>query len=98
MQRIGFMTCLLLVGLAPLTARADCQYRRLDQVLRNGQVVQLDDGSEWQISDIDQSETAGWQQDATITACQNELINTELHETAQARQVRRGFIVPQASR
>lgn len=98
MRRAGFVTFLLLIGLAPLSARADCQYRRLDSVKNNGQMVQLDDGSEWQISDFDQSEAATWQQDATITACENELINTELHETAQAREVRRGLPVPQANR
>jgi hypothetical protein len=97
MRRVGFVTFCLLAALAPLSARADCQYRRLDKVTNNGEQVQLDDGSQWQISDYDQSEAATWQQDATITACQNELINTELHETAEAREVRRGFVVPEAS-
>lgn len=98
MQRLCFVTFLLLAGLAPLSAQADCEYRRLDKVMNSGEQVQLDDGSQWQISDYDQSEAATWQQDATITACQNELINTELHETAQAREVRRGLPVPQANR
>ena len=39
-----------------------------------------------------------WQQDATITACDNELINTEVHESAQAREVKRGDPVPEAQR
>jgi hypothetical protein len=87
---------LLLVISLPLAAQADCHHRRLDKVTDNGRTVQLDDGSQWQISDVDQSETAAWQQDATITACDDELINTEEHETAEARQTKRGDFVPEA--
>lgn len=58
-------------------------------------MVQLDDGSQWRISDYDQSEAATWEQDATITACEGELINTEKHETAKAREVKRGEPIPQ---
>jgi hypothetical protein len=88
---------LLLGGLLlPAAARADCHHRRLDKVTDNGKTVQLDDGSQWQVSDYDQSAASNWQQDATITACETELINTEDHETAEARQVKRGDPVPDA--
>jgi hypothetical protein len=92
------MRCALVLALLllPFAAQADCHHRRLDKVTDNGRVVQLDDGSEWQISDYDQSEAATWQQDATVTACDDELINTEVHETAQARRTRRGDVVPEA--
>ncbi len=91
------VTILLLGGLLlPLTAHADCHHRRLDKVIDNGRTVQLDDGSQWEVSDFDRSEAAGWQQDATITACDTELINTEQHETAEARQTTRGEFVPEA--
>jgi hypothetical protein len=92
------MTCAtLLVGvLLPFAAHADCHHRRLDKVIENGRLVQLDDGSQWEVSDFDQSEAARWQQDASITACETELINTEEHETAEAREVKRGEPVPEA--
>jgi hypothetical protein len=96
MLRVGSVTLLLGLLALPLAAHADCHHRRLDKVIDNGKTVQLDDGSEWQISDFDQSEAANWQQDATITACQDELINTEEHETAEAREVKRGDPVPEA--
>jgi hypothetical protein len=83
--------------LLPLAARADCHHRRLDQIMDNGQIIQLDDGSQWEISDFDRNSILNWQQDATITACDNELINTEDHETAEARMVRRGEPVPDAN-
>jgi hypothetical protein len=96
MRRVGCATLLLGVLLLPLSARADCHHRRLDKVIDNGRTVQLDDGSQWDVSDFDQSEAAHWQQDATITACDSELINTEEHETAEAREVKRGEAVPEA--
>jgi hypothetical protein len=87
----------LLFGVLLLpAAHADCHHRRLDKVTDNGRTVQLDDGSQWQVSEFDQNEAASWQQDATITACENELINTEEHETAEAREVKRGEAVPEA--
>ena len=88
---------MLLIGLLlPAAAHADCHHRRLDKVVDNGRTIQLDDGSQWEVSDFDQSEVGGWQQDATITACDTELINTEVHETAAAREVKRGESVPEA--
>jgi hypothetical protein len=95
MIRLG-CAALLIVGLLPFAAHADCHYRRLDQVSNDGATVQLDDGSQWDVSDYDQNEVTGWQQDATITACENELINTEVHESVGAREVKRGEPVPEA--
>ncbi|HUB44765.1 MAG TPA: hypothetical protein VMB73_07260 [Acetobacteraceae bacterium] len=95
MIRLG-CAALLIVGLLPLAARADCHYRRLDHVSNDGATVQLDDGSQWDVSDYDRNEVTGWEQDATITACENELINTEVHESVEAREVTRGEAVPEA--
>ncbi|MGA3398471.1 MAG: hypothetical protein ABSC95_04565 [Acetobacteraceae bacterium] len=96
MLRLSCAALLLGVLLLPLSARADCHHRRLDKVIDSGRIVQLDDGSQWEVSDFDQGEATTWQQDATITACDTELINTEEHETAEARQVKRGEAVPEA--
>ncbi len=96
MLRLGWATLLTAMVALPVVAHADCHHRRLDKVMDNGQTVQLDDGSQWQVSDYDQSEAARWQQDATITACDTELVNTEEHETAEAREVKRGEAVPEA--
>jgi hypothetical protein len=99
MRRLGIAAFLLATVMAPLAAHAadaDCHSRRLDKVTADGKTVQLDDGSQWHVSDYDQSEAASWQQDASITACEGELINTEEHETAEAHQVKRGDPVPDA--
>jgi len=96
MVRLGCAALLAVGLLLPLAAQADCHYRRLDHVGNDGATVQLDDGSQWDVSDYDQNEVTGWEQDATITACENELINTEVHESVEAREVKRGEPVPEA--
>lgn len=99
MLRVRGATLLLgVLLLLPAAAHADCHHRRLDKVSDNGRTVQLDDGSQWEVSDFDQGEAANWQQDATITACDTELINTEEHATAEAREVKRGdVLLPEAN-
>ena len=103
-----FLTATLVAGallvpisalLMPIGARADddCHYRRLEKLLDGGHGIELDDGSQWEIEEIDQATTANWQQDATITACPTQLINTEDHEVAQARLAKRGEFMPEAN-
>jgi len=75
------------VVLLPQAARADCDSaRRLEKVSPSGQVVELDNGSRWRIADTDQYVAARWKQDAPITACNDELINREDHESARAEE------------
>ena len=96
MRRI-FLTATLVLCALPLAAQADCHHRRLNKVFDRGHTVELDDGSQWAIADMDQDMASNWLEDATITACDTELINTEDHETAQARQTRRGELLPDAN-
>jgi len=97
MIRLGCAALLAGGLLLPLAAHADCHYRRLDRVSNEGATVQLDDGSQWDVSDYDRNEVNGWEQDATVTACEDELINTELHESVEARETKRGDPVPEAA-
>jgi hypothetical protein len=68
-------------------ARADCDANRLlDKVTQHGAVVQLDNGSQWSVADLDRSTAEQWKQDAPVTACPDELINREDHESVRARR------------
>ena len=72
-------------------ARADCDtHRMLDKVSQHGAMVELDNGSQWKVADLDRSTTERWRQDAPITACEDELINREDHESARARRTDHG--------
>ena len=77
--------------LLPVAARADCDSdRHLEKVSPSGRVVELDNGSQWRIADTDQYVAARWKQDAPITACDDELINREDHESARAEKTDAG--------
>lgn len=79
------------VVLLPVAARADCDTdRRIEKVSPSGRVVELDNGSQWRIADTDQYVAARWKQDAPITACNDELINREDHESARAEETDSG--------
>ena len=54
----------------------------------------LDNGSHWRVDELDRSTTENWKQDAPITACTDELINREDHESVHARRTERGFYIP----
>ena len=80
----------LLAGLfllPALAARADCDTRRmLDKVTDHGAMVELDNGTQWKVADLDRPTAERWKQDAPITACTDELINREDHETVRAQK------------
>ena len=91
--RLSFLVGLLL--LPAMAARADCDpHRMLDKVLNNGTTVLLDNGSRWHVDDLDRSTTENWKRDAPITACTDQLINREDHESVHARRTKRGFYIP----
>ena len=87
--------CCFLAGLLLLpavAARADCDpHRMLNSVTHDGARIELDNGSQWQVNELDRSTTRDWKQDAPITACTDELINREAHETVNARRTKRGY-------
>ncbi|MBV9249711.1 MAG: hypothetical protein JO227_10770 [Acetobacteraceae bacterium] len=74
---------------ATTTAHARCDdERRVEKVTESGRIVELDDGSRWEVEEMDRDVAERWLQDAPITACDHELINQEDHETARARQTK----------
>ena len=73
-----FLVALLLLPAA--AAHADCdRHRMLNTVTQRGAVVQLDNGSQWTVDDLDRPTARAWKQDAPITACTDQLINREDH-------------------
>jgi len=86
----GFLLALSLLPAA--AAHADCDTRRmLNKVTQHGGQVELDNGSQWRVDDLDRPTAEQWKQDAPITACTDELINREDHESVRARRTKRGF-------
>lgn len=92
MRASRFCFLLTLLMLPALAAHADCDtHRMLNKITDHGGTVELDNGSQWHVDDLDRTTVQEWKQDAPITACTDELINREDHESVRARRSQRGF-------
>ena len=60
----------------------------ITEVLSDGAVIELEDGSLWLIDEIDRVDTAIWLPISNIVICPGILINTDDNEKAHARQIR----------
>ena len=60
----------------------------VDEVMSDGEIVKLEDGSLWVIDFVDRIDTMLWLPTTDIIACPNKLINTDDNETAVARRLR----------
>jgi hypothetical protein len=67
---------------------------RLEDVYDNGRLIELEDGSLWEINVPDQADTMFWSASAEITVCPGKLVNTDEDEAAGARR----FNQPEPSR
>jgi len=54
----------------------------------DGKIVILEDGTVWEIDDVDTVDTALWLPTTEIVVCDDKLINTDDDETVGARRIR----------
>jgi len=67
----------------------------IESIMDEGNLIKMDDGSLWQVSPFDVSDTAIWLESSEITVIQSKdpaypykLINADEHETVHARLLR----------
>jgi hypothetical protein len=60
----------------------------IDAVLDDGRIVKLEDGSVWEVDDVDQIDSALWLPTEDIVVCDDVLINTDDREKVHAQQLR----------
>jgi hypothetical protein len=56
--------------------------------MADGKIIKLEDGSIWQVDDIDTIDSSLWLPVSDIVACDDKLINTDDNESVGARQIR----------
>jgi len=83
----------IIVGAFLLTvsspALASCEDGHwVKSVSSDGAVVILEDGSVWEIDEIDRIDTRLWLPTTNITACDDKLINTDDKEVVDAKRLR----------
>lgn len=82
------------VGKAPVVrgnrfSSSNCESSHwVESVSNDGQVVKLEDGSIWEVDDVDAIDSALWLPTTDIVACDGKLINTEDNETVSATRIR----------
>jgi hypothetical protein len=72
----------------PATPASTCEEGHwIDEVLNDGSVILLEDGSRWLVDPIDRIETALWLPVSNIVVCERMLINTDDGEKAGAQRI-----------
>jgi hypothetical protein len=60
----------------------------IEEVMGDGAIVKLEDGSLWQVDAVDSVDSALWLPTTNVVVCDRKLINTEDNESVQAERVR----------
>ena len=60
----------------------------IDEVLADGRIIKLEDGSLWEVDSIDTVTSSIWLPTSDIIVCDDKLINVDDKETVQARRLR----------
>jgi len=62
----------------------------IESVEGDGKVIKLDDGSMWEVDDVDTMDTALWLATEDVVLCDGKIINTDDKESADVTPIRRG--------
>ena len=54
----------------------------------DGKILKLEDGSIWQVDDVDTVDSAIWLPISDVVVCDGKIINTDHNETVHAIQIR----------
>jgi hypothetical protein len=88
MRRL-YQVALSLGLLASSPAHAACEDGHwITEVMNDGAVIELEDGSLWLVDEIDQISTMLWLPVTNIVACDGMLINTDDGEKVGAHKIR----------
>ena len=60
----------------------------IQEVLSNGEIIILEDGSVWRVDSVDTIDSALWLPISDIIACDDKLINTDDNESVDAIRIR----------
>ena len=91
MRYLGFAFGLSLMAASLATAmpsRACESGHWIQEVLSDGEVIKLEDGSLWEVDAGDQSTAALWLPVTDVVVCSGKIINTEDNESIEARRLK----------
>ena len=59
----------------------------IDEVMGDGAIIKLEDGSLWQVDSVDTVDSALWLPTTNVVVCDGKLINTEDNESVEAERI-----------
>jgi hypothetical protein len=71
-----FIAGITALFLATGTAHA-CDEASIDHISANGDIIELDDGTEWEVSPGDQTTVLSWSEGDDVLVCNNKIINKD---------------------
>lgn len=72
-------------------ARQTCESGHwIQSVGGDGKIIKLEDGSMWEVDDVDTVDTAIWLPISNVVICETKMINTDDNETAEVKRISTG--------
>jgi hypothetical protein len=84
--RLGLCTILAIAPLAPARACEDGHW--IDEVLADGKIIKLEDGSLWRVDPVDTVTSALWLPVSDVIVCDATIVNVDDSETVHVRRIR----------
>jgi hypothetical protein len=73
---------ILAIGILLLANQAQaCDEATIDHISANGDIIELDDGTEWEVSPRDQATVLSWSEGDDVLVCDDKIINKDDGET-----------------
>lgn len=85
---VPFLIAIVIWPLSPVSAYASCESGHwIKSVTDDGKIIHLEDGSLWEVSDVDTADFALWLPVSNIVVCDDKLINTDDNEAVEATRI-----------
>lgn len=86
MRRLAGVLMIAAVSAAPSQACEDGHW--IDEILANGQIIKLEDGSVWKVDRFDALTSSLWLPISDVVVCDDRIINIDDGETVHVRRLR----------
>ena len=80
------LICLTLI--TTITSAQACETNTIEEVLGDGSIIKLQDGTIYQVNTSDESTASTWTSLTEVVVCDDKIINTEDNESVEVTQLK----------
>lgn len=73
--------------IAERRATGDCESHSIEEIEGDGKIIKLDDGSLWEVDDVDTVTTSIWLPVSEVVVCQGKMVNVDDDESVQVTPI-----------